>query len=141
MHSLPWAAADSSTRSFPAADLVRSYAARPSAGCPAQHEQEITLGPARFKRSDNALEEVEIELRCVPEASAPSQAQVGPRPWGLSQPVLKGRKLAAGAAHKERMVAAIPAPGGEAWRRNTPSELEAASTLIQEGHIGLVRGV
>jgi len=74
---LPWPQPISSRRSFPSADLVRPTCAT-SGRCPAQPMSRESPSAARFK-DRYALEEVEIELRCV-RRPGPQPGASGPRP-------------------------------------------------------------
>ncbi|MCT0202749.1 RpoD/SigA family RNA polymerase sigma factor [Synechococcus sp. CS-603] len=136
MPSSSMAAADSSTAIIPSADLVRSYLRDIGRVPLLSHEQEITLG--RQVQDLIRLEEVEIELKMRAGGQAPSQAQWA-QALGLSQPVLK-RKLACGRRAKERMVAANLRLVVSVAKKYTKRNMELLD-LIQEGTIGLVRGV
>lgn len=135
MPSLPVAAADSSSL-MPSGDLVRSYLRDIGRVPLLSHEQEITLG--RQVQELMRLEEVEQELEMRSGGQKPSATD-----WataaGLSQAVLK-RKLASGRRAKERMVAANLRLVVSVAKKYTKRNMELLD-LIQEGTIGLVRGV
>ena len=121
---------------LPDVDLVRSYL-RDIGHVPLlSHQQEITLGRQVQELMD--LEALESELRdqrggeTVP-ASELAQAA------GLSALQLK-RKLQAGRRAKERMVAANLRLVVSVAKKYTKRNMELLD-LIQEGTIGLVRGV
>jgi len=136
MPSLPMAASDSSQGILPSADLVRSYLRDIGRVPLLSHEQEITLG--RQVQELVRLEETELELEMRAGGVKPT-----PEQWaeslGLSQPVLK-RKLINGRRAKERMVAANLRLVVSVAKKYTKRNMELLD-LIQEGTIGLVRGV
>jgi RNA polymerase nonessential primary-like sigma factor len=99
------------------------------------HEQEITLG--RQVQELVGLEELELELE-VQLGNKPSQAELA-QAAGLSAPLLK-KRLQAGRRAKERMVAANLRLVVSVAKKYTRRNMELLD-LIQEGTIGLVRGV
>jgi RNA polymerase nonessential primary-like sigma factor len=121
---------------LPDVDLVRSYLRDIGRVPLLSHQQEITLGRQVQELMD--LEALESELRdqrggeTVP-ASELAQAA------GLSALQLK-RKLQAGRRAKERMVAANLRLVVSVAKKYTKRNMELLD-LIQEGTIGLVRGV
>ena len=117
------------------ADLVRSYLRDIGRVPLLSHEQEITLG--RQVQELMALEEMEEELR-LRLGEAPSQEALA-QAVGLSVPLLK-RRLQAGRRAKERMVAANLRLVVSVAKKYTKRNMELLD-LIQEGTIGLVRGV
>jgi RNA polymerase nonessential primary-like sigma factor len=125
-------------RSQPAADgdLVRSYLRDIGRVPLLTHEQEITLG--RQVQELMALEELEQELTMRAGGSAPSTAELAAAA-GLSAPLLR-RRLQAGRRAKERMVAANLRLVVSVAKKYTKRNMELLD-LIQEGTIGLVRGV
>jgi RNA polymerase nonessential primary-like sigma factor len=135
MPSLPLAAADSSHGILPSADLVRSYLRDIGRVPLLSHEQEITLG--RQVQELVRLEEAEQELE-MRGGSKPSSEQWA-ESLGLSLPLLK-RKLINGRRAKERMVAANLRLVVSVAKKYTKRNMELLD-LIQEGTIGLVRGV
>jgi len=135
MPSLPMAAADSSQGILPSADLVRSYLRDIGRVPLLSHEQEITLG--RQVQELMRLEEAEQELE-MRGGSKPSSEQWA-ESLGLSLPLLK-RKLINGRRAKERMVAANLRLVVSVAKKYTKRNMELLD-LIQEGTIGLVRGV
>jgi len=116
-------------------DLVRSYLRDIGRVPLLSHEQEITLG--RQVQELMVLEELQEQLR----------EQAGERPSpealaaaaGLSVPLLK-RRLQSGRRAKERMVAANLRLVVSVAKKYTKRNMELLD-LIQEGTIGLVRGV
>ena len=116
-------------------DLVRSYLRDIGRVPLLSHEQEITLG--RQVQDLMALEELEAEL----------EVRLGAKPdfeeWAkaaeLSEAVLR-RRLQAGRRAKERMVAANLRLVVSVAKKYTKRNMELLD-LIQEGTIGLVRGV
>ncbi|HYP04375.1 MAG TPA: RpoD/SigA family RNA polymerase sigma factor [Cyanobium sp.] len=116
-------------------DLVRCYLRDIGRVPLLSHEQEITLG--RQVQELMALEEVEAEL----------ESRIGMRPTqrelatavGL-EPALLRRRLHAGRRAKERMVAANLRLVVSVAKKYTKRNMELLD-LIQEGTIGLVRGV
>jgi RNA polymerase nonessential primary-like sigma factor len=116
-------------------DLVRSYLRDIGRVPLLSHEQEITLG--RQVQELVALEELEGELesRLGTKPSLSELAQAA----GLSAPLLK-KRLQAGRRAKERMVAANLRLVVSVAKKYTRRNMELLD-LIQEGTIGLVRGV
>ena len=131
------APAAAAPRSMPSidGDLVRCYLRDIGRVPLLSHEQEITLG--RQVQELMALEEVEAEL----------ESRIGMRPTqrelatavGL-EPALLRRRLHAGRRAKERMVAANLRLVVSVAKKYTKRNMELLD-LIQEGTIGLVRGV
>jgi len=117
-------------------DLVRSYLRDIGRVPLLSHEQEITLG--RQVQELMAIEEIELELTMRAGGSKPSEAE-----WaaaaGLSPAVLK-KRLSGGRRAKERMVAANLRLVVSVAKKYTKRNMELLD-LIQEGTIGLVRGV
>jgi RNA polymerase nonessential primary-like sigma factor len=130
------AAAASSASLLPTGDLVRSYLRDIGRVPLLSHEQEITLG--RQVQELMRLEEAEQELEMRAGGQKPS-----PEEWaqatGLSPALLK-RRLASGRRAKERMVAANLRLVVSVAKKYTKRNMELLD-LIQEGTIGLVRGV
>jgi len=122
---------------MPAADgdLVRSYLRDIGRVPLLSHEQVITLG--RQVQELVGLEELEQELE-VQLGNKPSQAELA-QAAGLSAPLLK-KRLQAGRRAKERMVAANLRLVVSVAKKYTRRNMELLD-LIQEGTIGLVRGV
>ncbi|MFM7171265.1 MAG: RpoD/SigA family RNA polymerase sigma factor [Cyanobium sp.] len=118
------------------ADLVRSYLRDIGRVPLLTHEQEITLG--RQVQELVALEELEAELTLRTGGEAPSQEQLAVEA-GLTVPLLK-RRLQVGRRAKERMVAANLRLVVSVAKKYTKRNMELLD-LIQEGTIGLVRGV
>jgi RNA polymerase nonessential primary-like sigma factor len=131
-------AASNSVAALPAADgdLVRSYLRDIGRVPLLTHEQEITLG--RQVQELVALEELETELELRAGGSKPSPEQLA-KAAGLSPALLK-RRLQAGRRAKERMVAANLRLVVSVAKKYTKRNMELLD-LIQEGTIGLVRGV
>jgi RNA polymerase nonessential primary-like sigma factor len=125
------------SRSLPPVDgdLVRSYLRDIGRVPLLSHEQEITLG--RQVQELVRLEESEQELE-MRGGSKPTSEQWA-ESLGLSLPVLK-RKLINGRRAKERMVAANLRLVVSVAKKYTKRNMELLD-LIQEGTIGLVRGV
>jgi RNA polymerase nonessential primary-like sigma factor len=117
-------------------DLVRSYLRDIGRVPLLTHEQEITLG--RQVQELVALEELETELELRAGGSKPSSEQLA-KAAGLSPALLK-RRLQAGRRAKERMVAANLRLVVSVAKKYTKRNMELLD-LIQEGTIGLVRGV
>ncbi|MEB3105439.1 MAG: sigma factor, partial [Cyanobacteriota bacterium] len=117
------------------ADLVRSYLRDIGRVPLLSHEQEITLG--RQVQELMALEELEAGLRDR-LGTAPSHEQLAAEA-GLT-PALLRRRLQAGRRAKERMVAANLRLVVSVAKKYTKRNMELLD-LIQEGTIGLVRGV
>ena len=116
-------------------DLVRSYLRDIGRVPLLSHEQEITLG--RQVQELVGLEELELELE-VRLGNKPSQVELA-QAAGLSAPLLK-KRLQAGRRAKERMVAANLRLVVSVAKKYTRRNMELLD-LIQEGTIGLVRGV
>ncbi len=135
MPSIPIASADGASTLGGGTDLVRSYLRDIGRVPLLSHEQEITIG--RQVQELMALEELaeEIEMR---HGTRPTEAE-----WAaaakLEPPALK-RKLANGRRAKERMVAANLRLVVSVAKKYTNRNMELLD-LIQEGTIGLVRGV
>ena len=133
MPSLPVAAADGSHLS---GDLVRSYLRDIGRVPLLTHEQEITLG--RQVQELMALEELceELRLRCGGDQPSPEllAAEAGLTPAQLRKRFSCGRRA------KERMVAANLRLVVSVAKKYTNRNMELLD-LIQEGTIGLVRGV
>ncbi|MBE9154451.1 RpoD/SigA family RNA polymerase sigma factor [Cyanobium sp. LEGE 06113] len=117
-------------------DLVRSYLRDIGRVPLLSHEQEITLG--RQVQELMALEEIEQELTMRAGGTAPERPELAAAA-GLSLPVLK-KRLQAGRRAKERMVAANLRLVVSVAKKYTKRNMELLD-LIQEGTIGLVRGV
>ena len=134
--SVPLATA--SVRELPAmdADLVRSYLRDIGRVPLLTHEQEITLG--RQVQELVALEELEAELTLRAGGEKPSPEQLAVEA-GLTVPLLK-RRMQVGRRAKERMVAANLRLVVSVAKKYTKRNMELLD-LIQEGTIGLVRGV
>jgi RNA polymerase nonessential primary-like sigma factor len=118
------------------ADLVRSYLRDIGRVPLLTHEQEITLG--RQVQELVALEELEAELTLRAGGEKPSQEQLAVEA-GLTVPLLK-RRMQLGRRAKERMVAANLRLVVSVAKKYTKRNMELLD-LIQEGTIGLVRGV
>ena len=116
-------------------DLVRSYLRDIGRVPLLSHEQEITMG--RQVQELVRLEETELELR-ERQGSEPSQEELAAA-VGLSSAVLR-RRLINGRRAKERMVAANLRLVVSVAKKYTKRNMELLD-LIQEGTIGLVRGV
>jgi RNA polymerase nonessential primary-like sigma factor len=131
------ASSSTTTRQLPSleGDLVRSYLRDIGRVPLLSHEQEITLG--RQVQELMALEELaeELEMRQGAKPSEPEWAAAAQ----LEPPALK-RKLANGRRAKERMVAANLRLVVSVAKKYTKRNMELLD-LIQEGTIGLVRGV
>ncbi|MBU6251240.1 MAG: RpoD/SigA family RNA polymerase sigma factor [Cyanobacteria bacterium REEB417] len=138
MNPVVVATAASAAAALPAADgdLVRSYLRDIGRVPLLTHEQEITLG--RQVQELVALEELETELELRAGGSKPSPEQLA-KAAGLSPALLK-RRLQAGRRAKERMVAANLRLVVSVAKKYTKRNMELLD-LIQEGTIGLVRGV
>jgi RNA polymerase nonessential primary-like sigma factor len=117
-------------------DLVRSYLRDIGRVPLLTHEQEITLG--RQVQELVAIEELEQELTMRAGGTAPSQEEVASAA-GLTPQVLR-KRLRAGRRAKERMVAANLRLVVSVAKKYTKRNMELLD-LIQEGTIGLVRGV
>ena len=116
-------------------DLVRSYLRDIGRVPLLTHEQEITLGRQVQELMD--LESLESELESK-AGEKPSRDQLA-KAAGLSSMQLK-RKLQHGRRAKERMVAANLRLVVSVAKKYTKRNMELLD-LIQEGTIGLVRGV
>ena len=127
---------DTSASQAQTSDLVRSYLRDIGRVPLLTHEQEITLG--RQVQELVALEELESELTLRAGGEAPSQEQLAVEA-GLTLPLLK-RRLQVGRRAKERMVAANLRLVVSVAKKYTKRNMELLD-LIQEGTIGLVRGV
>ena len=117
-------------------DLLRSYLRDIGRVPLLTHEQEITLG--RQVQELVALEEMEAELTLRAGGEPPSQEQLAVEA-GLTVPLLK-RRFQVGRRAKERMVAANLRLVVSVAKKYTKRNMELLD-LIQEGTIGLVRGV
>ena len=117
-------------------DLVRSYLRDIGRVPLLTHEQEITLG--RQVQELMALEELEQELTIRAGGSKPSQEQLA-EAAGIS-PLQLRKRTTAGRRAKERMVAANLRLVVSVAKKYTKRNMELLD-LIQEGTIGLVRGV
>ena len=120
----------------PDGDLVRSYLRDIGRVPLLTHEQEITLG--RQVQELVALEELESELELRAGGSKPSSEQLAAAA-GLSTQQLR-KRFTAGRRAKERMVAANLRLVVSVAKKYTKRNMELLD-LIQEGTIGLVRGV
>jgi RNA polymerase nonessential primary-like sigma factor len=116
-------------------DLVRSYLRDIGRVPLLSHEQEITLG--RQVQELMALEELELELE-VRQGEKPGPDQLA-EAAGLTPQLLR-RRLQGGRRAKERMVAANLRLVVSVAKKYTRRNMELLD-LIQEGTIGLVRGV
>jgi RNA polymerase nonessential primary-like sigma factor len=127
-----------SVRELPAmdGDLVRSYLRDIGRVPLLTHEQEITLG--RQVQDLVALEELEAELTLRSGGEKPSLEQLAAEA-SLTVPLLK-RRMQVGRRAKERMVAANLRLVVSVAKKYTKRNMELLD-LIQEGTIGLVRGV
>jgi len=130
------AAADRETALAGGTDLVRSYLRDIGRVPLLTHEQEITLG--RQVQELVALEELEQELASREGVEKPSPAVLA-KEAGLTQVQLK-KRLRSGQRAKERMVAANLRLVVSVAKKYTKRNMELLD-LIQEGTIGLVRGV
>jgi RNA polymerase nonessential primary-like sigma factor len=130
------AAADRETALAGGTDLVRSYLRDIGRVPLLTHEQEITLG--RQVQELVALEELEQELASRDGVEKPSPAVLA-KEAGLTQVQLK-KRLRSGQRAKERMVAANLRLVVSVAKKYTKRNMELLD-LIQEGTIGLVRGV
>ncbi|MCP9827429.1 MAG: RNA polymerase sigma factor, RpoD/SigA family [Cyanobium sp.] len=136
MPSPPLATVDASSASMASGDLVRSYLRDIGRVPLLSHEQEITLG--RQVQELMRLEETELELEMRAGGVKPTM-EVLAAALELPVPVLR-RKLASGRRAKERMVAANLRLVVSVAKKYTKRNMELLD-LIQEGTIGLVRGV
>jgi RNA polymerase nonessential primary-like sigma factor len=117
-------------------DLVRSYLRDIGRVPLLSHEQEITLG--RQVQELVALEELEQELTMRAGDIRPSSEQLA-EAAGLTPQLLR-KRLRAGQRAKERMVSANLRLVVSVAKKYTKRNMELLD-LIQEGTIGLVRGV
>jgi RNA polymerase nonessential primary-like sigma factor len=117
-------------------DLVRSYLRDIGRVPLLSHEQEITLG--RQVQELVALEELEQELAMRAGGSKPDSDQLAAAA-GLTPQQLR-KRLRSGQRAKERMVAANLRLVVSVAKKYTKRNMELLD-LIQEGTIGLVRGV
>jgi RNA polymerase nonessential primary-like sigma factor len=117
-------------------DLVRSYLRDIGRVPLLSHEQEITLG--RQVQELVALEELEQELTMRAGDIRPSAEQLA-EAAGLTPQLLR-KRLRAGQRAKERMVSANLRLVVSVAKKYTKRNMELLD-LIQEGTIGLVRGV
>ena len=117
-------------------DLVRSYLRDIGRVPLLSHQQEITLGRQVQELMD--LEALEAELKSESGEEVVSREELAKKA-GLSGVQLK-RKLQAGRRAKERMVAANLRLVVSVAKKYTKRNMELLD-LIQEGTIGLVRGV
>ncbi len=117
-------------------DLVRSYLRDIGRVPLLSHEQEITLG--RQVQELVALEELEQELAMRSGGSKPDSEQLAAAA-GLTPQQLR-KRLRSGQRAKERMVAANLRLVVSVAKKYTKRNMELLD-LIQEGTIGLVRGV
>jgi len=136
MPSVPILRADRDTALAGGTDLVRSYLRDIGRVPLLTHEQEITLG--RQVQELVALEELEQELASREGVEKPSPAVLA-KEAGLTQVQLK-KRLRSGQRAKERMVAANLRLVVSVAKKYTKRNMELLD-LIQEGTIGLVRGV
>jgi RNA polymerase nonessential primary-like sigma factor len=116
-------------------DLVRSYLRDIGRVPLLSHEQEITLG--RQVQELVRLEEAEAEFK-MRQGHEPSREELASN-LGISPAVLR-RRLINGRRAKERMVAANLRLVVSVAKKYTKRNMELLD-LIQEGTIGLVRGV
>jgi len=117
-------------------DLVRSYLRDIGRVPLLSHEQEITLG--RQVQELVALEELEQELEMRAGGSKPDHDQLAQAAQLTPQQLKK--RLRSGQRAKERMVAANLRLVVSVAKKYTKRNMELLD-LIQEGTIGLVRGV
>ena len=117
-------------------DLVRSYLRDIGRVPLLSHEQEITLG--RQVQELMAIEEQREELRLRAGGEEPSDDQLA-EAAGITPQQLK-KRLRSGQRAKERMVAANLRLVVSVAKKYTKRNMELLD-LIQEGTIGLVRGV
>jgi RNA polymerase nonessential primary-like sigma factor len=127
---------DTSSAQAQTGDLLRSYLRDIGRVPLLTHEQEITLG--RQVQELVVLEELEAELTLRSGGEPPSQEQLAVEA-GLTVPLLK-RRMQLGRRAKERMVAANLRLVVSVAKKYTKRNMELLD-LIQEGTIGLVRGV
>jgi RNA polymerase nonessential primary-like sigma factor len=136
MPSLPVLRSDRDPLPNGGPDLVRSYLRDIGRVPLLSHEQEITLG--RQVQELMALEELREELRLRAGGEAPSEEQLA-EAAGLTPQQLR-KRLRSGQRAKERMVAANLRLVVSVAKKYTKRNMELLD-LIQEGTIGLVRGV
>ena len=137
MPSIPVAASAAAlTASTASADSLRSYLHDIGRVPLLSHEQEITLG--RQVQDLMALEDLRQELRLRSGDQEPSDARLAAEA-GLTPAQLR-RRLQLGRRAKERMVAANLRLVVSVAKKYTRRNMELLD-LIQEGTIGLVRGV
>ena len=117
-------------------DLVRSYLRDIGRVPLLSHQQEITLGRQVQELMDLEAQEAELRDQRGGEMVPPAELA---KSVGLSAAQLK-RKLQAGRRAKERMVAANLRLVVSVAKKYTKRNMELLD-LIQEGTIGLVRGV
>jgi len=127
--------ANAASRSLADVDLVRSYLRDIGRVPLLSHEQEITLG--RQVQDLMVLETIETELES--DLGAKPKIDLFAEKAGLSISQLK-KKLKSGRRAKERMVAANLRLVVSVAKKYTKRNMELLD-LIQEGTIGLVRGV
>ena len=120
----------------PSGDLLRSYLRDIGRVPLLSHEQEITFG--RQVQELMALEELREELTLRAGCEAPAETQLA-EAAGLTPQLLR-RRLQGGRRAKERMVAANLRLVVSVAKKYTRRNMELLD-LIQEGTIGLVRGV
>jgi len=136
MPSLPVLRSDRDPLPSGGPDLVRSYLRDIGRVPLLSHEQEITLG--RQVQELVALEEQREELRLRAGGADPSEEQLA-EAAGLTPQQLR-KRLRSGQRAKERMVAANLRLVVSVAKKYTKRNMELLD-LIQEGTIGLVRGV
>jgi RNA polymerase nonessential primary-like sigma factor len=136
MPSLPVLRSDRDPLPNGGPDLVRSYLRDIGRVPLLSHEQEITLG--RQVQELMALEEQREELRLRAGGEAPAEEQLA-EAAGLTPQQLR-KRLRSGQRAKERMVAANLRLVVSVAKKYTKRNMELLD-LIQEGTIGLVRGV
>jgi len=136
MPSLPVLRSDRDPLPNGGPDLVRSYLRDIGRVPLLSHEQEITLG--RQVQELMALEEQREELRLRAGGADPSEEQLA-EAAGLTPQQLR-KRLRSGQRAKERMVAANLRLVVSVAKKYTKRNMELLD-LIQEGTIGLVRGV
>ncbi|MFM8968374.1 MAG: RpoD/SigA family RNA polymerase sigma factor, partial [Vulcanococcus sp.] len=136
MPSLPVLLSDRDPLPNGGPDLVRSYLRDIGRVPLLSHEQEITLG--RQVQELVALEELEQELTMRAGGSKPGPEQLA-EAAGLTPQQLR-KRLRSGQRAKDRMVAANLRLVVSVAKKYTKRNMELLD-LIQEGTIGLVRGV
>ena len=132
---IPEARTLKSQKSVADVDLVRSYLRDIGRVPLLTHEQEITLG--RQVQELNSLEQLQIELES--NSGEKPNLDVLAKASGLTVVQVK-KKLRSGQRAKERMVAANLRLVVSVAKKYTKRNMELLD-LIQEGTIGLVRGV